>query len=281
MALTAAMQRNKNWVVRRSPYGRPAHPAQPWRARLCCQRPLQHKNYLNAQSRKCSGDNNLARVHTHGRASFEGTFFAKAQNVFSNKSNVWKNSFSCVSVIGSVILTKFSHQLGGSRAGILVFSFRRHLTVMQSLLSITTHQGRGSIPMASCLLQTASDRKLYQNIAVNQLYFFFPVIYTHMALNFKKNNLKNPTRRAQWSARCSVIKSFIISGMMQQASLCGVMLFRFINSLHLRCGTLLFALGSNNKGFSSVTMKDLLQLYYTLLGTASSNAAVLMPNIGF
>ena len=58
-----------------------------------------------------------ARTHTHahahvrGLASFDASYFAKAPNVFSNKSNVRKNSFLCVSVIGSVILTKFSHQL--------------------------------------------------------------------------------------------------------------------------------------------------------------------------
>lgn len=64
-------------------------------------------------------------AHTHGLANFDGSFFAKEQNVFSNKSNVRKNSFSCVSVIGAVILTKFSHQLGGSRAEILVLTTER------------------------------------------------------------------------------------------------------------------------------------------------------------
>lgn len=52
---------------------------------------------------------------------------------------------------------------------------------MQSLLSITVEEGRGAVPRASCSLQTASDRKLDLNIAVNQLYFSFLVVYTHVA----------------------------------------------------------------------------------------------------
>lgn len=62
--------------------------------------------------------------------------------------------------------------------------------VMWSLLSITMEEGRGSIPRDSCSLQTASDRKLYLNIAFNQLYFSFPVIYTHMALKTRKESHK-------------------------------------------------------------------------------------------
>lgn len=42
---------------------------------------------------------------------------------------------------------------------------------------------------------------------------------------------------------------------------------------------LLFMLASNNKGFPSLTMKDLLQIYYSLLGTASLKAELLMPHI--
>lgn len=53
---------------------------------------------------------------------------------------------------------------------------------MQSLLSNTVEEGRGSVPRASCSQQTASDRRLDLNIAVNQLYFSFVVFYTHVAL---------------------------------------------------------------------------------------------------